>query len=291
MLIVSIDSGRGQTKVCASNGKKVCFPSVVGEFRETPLLDGKDKPKYEMVINDEERYFVGELAEQESKFFRRMGTSSKIHSETRALQIAAAAIVAQPGSSIRMVTGVPIDQYNKETKEELADMLQGNYNVTISGRQKNFTINNISIAPEGCAAYWDVVLNDKGRPIESPYRKGLVRLLDVGSRTVNFGTVNDGKFVNRSSVTLPFGYGELANNKSLTPTENDKGNFVRKVLADLSWINIEPEKEAIILTGGGAIALETQFKAVFPLARLISDPVFGNARGYLKLGMVQWQEN
>lgn len=78
MQIVAVDCGRNSVKVFDGTCQ-LSIPSCVGEWRQRRISEGGD---YEVEI-DGQRYFVGELAEFESRFKREIVSRSKIHEETR----------------------------------------------------------------------------------------------------------------------------------------------------------------------------------------------------------------
>jgi plasmid segregation protein ParM len=72
-------------------------------------------------------------------------------------------------------------------------MLQGDHAIVINDERRNILIERVEVAAEGGVAYW------------SAPRKGLIRILDFGSGTVNGATLLDGKYVDRDSFTMAFG--------------------------------------------------------------------------------------
>jgi plasmid segregation protein ParM len=72
-------------------------------------------------------------------------------------------------------------------------MIKGWHTITVNGVEKSFHIRNIEVAAEGVSSYWSNPTN------------GLVRILDVGSGTVNYSSIIEGRFLDKDSGTLPFG--------------------------------------------------------------------------------------
>jgi len=283
MQIVGIDVGRNKVKA-VSRDKKIAYTSRVGEWRPRKLTNGGD---YEIEINGK-GYFIADLA-AESYFMREMATESKIHEETKVLFIAALVLVADPEEQCMIITGLPISQHTAGEKERLSKLLQGTYYVTLGGVEKYFHIDEIGIVPEGGGAYWDAVLDREGHVNNVPLTEGTVRVIDIGSRTINYCTINNRKYIDRDSGTLNYGILELQNMGDKPEPHYCEG-FTRRVLADLSkkWFNHNPGEDIVLFTGGGSILLKQWLKLHFENVIFAEDPVFANALGYYKMGAAKW---
>jgi plasmid segregation protein ParM len=289
---IGTDPGRRRTKVVTSGDKK-SFPSAVGEWRKCNLETERD---FEVEIN-EVKYFVGDLAE-ESYFGREMTTESKIHLETKVLFLTSLALVAGEEELV-ITTGLPVNQHKQSIKLQLSNLLCGTHKVRINdGELKVLSISDIGIVPEGIGLYWDEVLSNHGT-VHNEWlaTQPLVRVLEVGSRTINLGTITydpiekKRRYLDKESDTLKYGYlaleaaGEI-NDKSLE-------NFSRRVVADASkvWLTYNPMRDVVLLGGGGVITLGTWLRKFYPISLIARDPLFGNASGFNKMGMVRWQNN
>jgi plasmid segregation protein ParM len=237
---------------------------------------------------DGERYFVGNMA-KESYFYRAMTSENKIHQESFVLCMTALAVLTRPKEAINLITGLPITQHHDKTKQALIKLLSGFHTITVNGTAKTFQVGNILIAPEGAAAFWDAVLDNKGTLHDTKLIKELVRIVDIGSRTINYCTVEQRKYLDRDSGTLPYGIIELLNAKK-KPDDNMKAGFARRIVADLSqkWLNYNPEEDTILFTGGGSLLLEKWIRPEFRKTQLAFDAVMANALGYYKMGVLKW---
>jgi len=272
MQILPIDTGRFSTKLHT----KQLFPSVVGDWHERNLSNTGD---YEVTINNK-KYFVGELANSESYSPREMSTSSKIHEETRVLFLTGLCINATEESPI-IITGVPVVDFNKETKEKMQDLLYGEYDVKVNDKYIHLNINNITLVPEGGASFWYMISQNP----ELEY--GKKRIIDLGSRTVNFCTINGKQYINKDSDTLNYGTIKLKDNK-ITPEQ-----LARQIVADLSqrWMNYDADNDSIILTGGGSLLLEKYLQPHFKNCKTVDNPVYANVLGYFRMGVETWVKN
>lgn len=280
MQFVGIDVGRDSVKAVTC-GTKVSFKSRVGEWRERRLNSGGD---FEVDVGGQ-KYFVADLAE-ESYFRREMATESKVHQETQILFLTALSQIVK-GKRIAITTGLPVTQHTANDKEALSRLLQGSSWVIVNNQKYSFDIERFGIVPEAGGAYWDAVLDNNGKISNSWLAEQKVRVIDIGSRTVNYCTIDRRKYLDRDSGTILYGVLELENAGQSDVT---KEQFARRIVADISkkWLGYQPQRDTVLLTGGGSLLLERWLKPHFPLAQIVDDPVFANARGYYKMGMARW---
>lgn len=284
--VVGIDVGRHRVKA-VSGTKQVDFRSKVGEWRQMRLVEGGD---YEVEINGK-KWFVADLAD-ESYFPREMSTESKVHEETQILFLTALALIIEPDNHVAITTGVPVIQHTLDSKAALSGLLRGQYEVKINGTSGKYNVDTLGIVPESGGAYWDLLLDSLGRPRNGWLAEQTVRVIDIGSRTINYCTIDAGrKYRDRDSGTLNYGGFELDNAGSRHEQAHEA--FARRIVADLSrrWLNYNPSQEAVILVGGGALLLGPWLRRHFPIVHIPEDPVFANARGYYKMGVARWNKS
>lgn len=283
--VIGMDVGRNEVKA-VSNRKRVSFKSRVGEWRERRLTSGGD---YEVQV-DGKRYFIADLAE-ESFFAREMVSESKIHQETQILFLSALALVADPGEKAAIITGLPVAHHTTEGKEAMTDLLWGPHTVRVNGQFGAYVVDQIGIVPEGGGAYWDAILDDEGKLRNSWLAEQKVRVVDLGSRTVNYVTIHRRKYLDRDSGTMNYGMLELSNSQEESD-DTALEQFTRRIAADLMkrWLNYRPQEDVVLLAGGGSILLAPWLQQHFPLAQFAEDPLFANAQGYRKMGVARWGE-
>ncbi|AYA77322.1 hypothetical protein DOE78_18745 [Bacillus sp. Y1] len=190
-MIIGIDAGNYESKLVTAHGA-FKFRSCLGEWREFNLDTGAltdDDIIYEYKGT---KGFAGTLAEKESLFIREMAGDTKAH-EDAVLRILIGIHRYASDLEHDIIVGQPIRRH-KADKSRIVEMLRGKHTITVNGVTKTFTIRNVAVAPEGAGAY-------------VAYRGGesKVRIVDVGSATVNCATVVDGRFNDRDSWTLAFG--------------------------------------------------------------------------------------
>jgi len=266
--IVSIDCGRNTVKL--SNNQS--FRSVVGDWHHREMSDNEE---YEVIINDKEKYFVGQLALDESYAAIEMTTTSKIHQQTRTLFLTGVALsLEENDNELFICTGVPVIDFNATTKKALEDLLFGKYDIQINGKHKKFTINNLNIIPESVASFQYALSKDESLAI------GKKRVIDLGSLTVNLSSFNLKKFVTRDSGTIPFGSIKLKDNYI------DDFQYVDKIVAEISTKFTDYDSsDRVLLTGGGALRFGTLFKKYYKNLEILDNCVFSNVEGYQRMGV------
>ena len=200
--VLAIDVGYGYTKAVAANGQKVKFPSVVSPAWDLPLGDiaKKDMPGYHVKIrkatgngglNEEEKWFVGELALVEGQEVQY--TLEKIkynHPSHHVLLLTAAALVGQwqrspmpldASSSPVLVVGLPVDYYrDREHRDGLVKNIESlKAMVSVNDGDPvwvTFNQGSVLVYPQGAGALLTV---EKLPP------DGIVALVDVGYKTTD----------------------------------------------------------------------------------------------------------
>lgn len=260
---VAIDCGRSTNKVIADNGYRDYFPSDIGEYR-TRKLHNELRPTDIILRTQFGSFFIGDLAKDESFGSARLMTSSKVHLDTKTLIITAIARWVENGEEVILTIGVPVESHTPKTKQEMNELLLGHYVVEINGVLKEFTIKKVNISVEGASAYM-ALCRGQG---------GVKRFIDIGSRTVNYGTIINGRYQDKESGTLDYGCDTVnANNSTLS----------RKIAADLSkvWKHFNDETH---LLGGGAFKCSQELLRFFPNLLCATDPVFTTAQAFYVIG-------
>ena len=268
--VIPIDTGRSSTKLL--NG--VSFRSVVGEWHHREISDNEE---YEVII-DGEKYFVGQLAIDESIAPVEFNTSSKITNKNKVLfltGVALSTVENDEDTNLFVVTGVPVDMFNVVTKTALENLLYGEYNIRVNDKHiKKLCIDNVTIVPEGVAAFQYQLSKDESLKL------GKKRIIDIGSLTVNFSTISNTKFINRDSGTLAFGMIKIRGNQ----VSNEQ--YVKRIIAELSqkFSDYDPT-DRVLLTGGGALQFSELFRKHYKNLEIIDNPVFANTLGYYRMGV------
>lgn len=143
-------------------------------------------------------------------------------------------------------------------------MYIGHHDLTINGQRKIITINRCEVSPEGAAAGLLVAPN-----------VGMIRVIDIGSGSVNYATIINRKFNNRGSWTFTEG---MESKRDLQPAA-----FARQIASkaiNRKW----SAEDKVYLVGGGAQELESYLREYFNHAQLIDDdPCTANVRAFLMI--------
>lgn len=269
MAVVGLDIGRRGVKLYTGT-QLITYPAVVGEWRNMNL---KGVTRGFNVVYNGDRFFAGHLALEESEFARQMLTESKVHEDSKLLALIALHIAGSPRQTV--VTGVPVTQHTDEVKTSLVDMLKGRHTLEVDGVSKTFLVENVLVSVEGGAAFWS-------NPMD-----GLVRIIDAGSKTINYVTLLDRKYVDRESGTLTFGFDT---NKS-----TDIKHIASRIAGEVSkkWSS----SDNVFTVGGKAKELAKNLYDYFPKAKPypVKDilatgimegekPMYANAIGYYNIG-------
>lgn len=192
-----------------------------------------------------------------------------------ALLLALIALHQTGQTNFDVVTGVPVSLHDKNNKGSLIKLLTGRWEIEVNGVTRKINIHRVRVAVEGGGAFW------------SNPKDGLVRIVDGGSKTINYITMLNRRYVDRDSGTLNFGFDT---NKS-----SDVQSLVDRVAGELGkkW----KQDDEVFTVGGEADRLAEYLQTYFPKARTFHDQrvanvgdeeidlnLFSNAMGYYQIG-------
>jgi plasmid segregation protein ParM len=265
---LGVDAGNNEVKIYGEEGA-FKYPSILGEYRERKLTDSFSTG--DIIYEFKGRKgFAGKLAEIESEFSGSIVGTTKAHEDTLIRVLLGIAQYESRSVKFDIVVGQPIEQHTDEEKKRIKKLLIGDHGITINDQKRNIYIERVEVAAEGGVAYWS-----------SP-RKGLVRILDFGSGTVNGATLLDAKYVDRDSFTIGYGLG--------TVRATNREAFMRSV-----YIKTQEKRwnksDVILVTGGDADGMIKYVNAHFENAEILRPqdhsasgikivlPIFANAIG------------
>lgn len=269
MNVIGLDVGRNGVKVYTGT-KQFWFPSIVGEWNERNLITEYGEKGFDVEVNGKRR-FIGELAENESNTWRYMLVDDKVTEDARFLALAA---IHRTGlSDLVVVTGLPVEQHGgkNDRRQAFKELLMGGgragiWDITLNGERRVIRIQQVMVAVEGGAAFY------------SEPEDGLVRLIDAGSKTVNYITMRDQKYIYRDSGTLPFGFNTKRRGVDLSIED-----FADQVAGELGAVKWGKE-DTVKVAGGRARDLALHLKPYFPRAVPVQNSLFANAIGFYKAG-------
>ena len=277
-LILGVDAGNFKGKVAGPFGVDSFRTNICDWFeRDVKEVFGNDDMEFEI---EGRKGFAGSIALYENEF----GTGAtygetKAHEDTKIRILLAIHRYVErycPGTNvIALVTGQPITRHKDGEKAKIVDMLLGKREFVVNGKKVKYFIEDVRVSPEGSAAFW------------SYPTPGLVRIIDIGSGTVNMATIDDKHHIHKSSGTLNFGMETLKNSK-------DNEAIARAIYQNatkLKWNN----GDHVLVCGGPAIQLHPYIQKYFPAAEILQprlkkensyqvlEPQFANAVGFYTL--------
>lgn len=275
-MFLGIDGGNENAKLCGPYGV-ARFSSELGEFRERNLIQRFSDE--DMVVEYEgKKYFAGTLAKYESRLGGSRKGGSKAHHDAK-LRILIAIHRYADDHVYDIIVGQPIGTHTPEEKEKIQNMLIGRHEITINDITKRFLIRSVNIAAEGASA-----------AVADP-KQGLFRIIDIGSGTINYATLNDMRYIDLESTTENIG---LATVKS-----NDYG-AISRTIANKALDNGWSINDDIYLVGGGAEILLPHLKEEFNKCQLLKpkvkvgngiqlvNPIYANAAGFYTLAVKKY---
>ncbi|QQE81530.1 ParM/StbA family protein [Alicyclobacillus sp. SO9] len=259
--LIAVDSGRSSTKV-VTDGARDWFPSILGEYRDLKLE--RKMQRTDLVVGYAgQRYYVGDVAKDESVSGAQLMISSKAHMDTKIFVLTALHRVLPNKSAVFLVTGEPISNHQAGEKLRMKQLLLGSHEIAVNGETKQFDIVRCEVAAECATAGWAM------------RRPGRYHIVDCGSRTVNFATMENGRWIDRVSGSLDYGL-ETVQNISLSM-------FSRMTVAELSRRlgTLAP----IVLIGGKASQLQEYFQQYTSDVEADEDAYYRNAQAFYELGV------
>lgn len=324
-MYTGIDIGYNATKA-VTDKRRTTFPSVVGSpDRASFTLNGGNEAA--IVLLSPSHVLIGEEAVQQSRFLNRREDRRWIDSGEWLELFLAALTELTSGSpvDVEIVTGLPVSFYSD--KEQVQQRLFGEHRVQREGRRGQLLrVVNARVIPQPFGSLLAEVLDERGQIQQRDLAQAAVGLIDIGGKTCNLLSVNRLSEIGRETTSVNIGgwnlvravrqwlaqhypglddlrdhqlaaaiqarslhyYGEPV--KDFPAVANDlAADLARQILSEASHLwNGGATLDAILITGGGALLLGEHIRRHWAHARLVSEPVYGNAVGYWKLARRLW---
>ncbi|MFD1675589.1 ParM/StbA family protein [Alicyclobacillus fodiniaquatilis] len=259
--IISVDCGRSGVKG-VSEHERLYFRAALGAHRE--LRNGRELGIDEFdVLYKAERYFIGRIAAEESEDGTQMMTAYKAHTDTKILTLTAIHRLTHPDARVTLITGLPLKYHIESDKQRMRELLTGEHELTVNGVKKRFTIERVEVAAEGAAAAWHI-----GRT-----RRDRFHVVDIGSRTVNYVTMLNGRWIDKDSDSLDYGF------ETFRGTE---AQFARVLIADLGRL-LRPLGPIVLV--GGKETLAAHLQTYQDKIEIHPDALFANAVAFREMGV------
>jgi plasmid segregation protein ParM len=296
-MIIGIDIGYSYTKDSKGNIFPTCYTLT------EPIIKGKENK----ITLDNIEYWVGtgninvEL--------------NKTNSTINKLSIINCLYLNKINSPVRIVTGLPINQY-KNQKKQFKDIVMNMNGISyfVKGRKYNVNIVDTFIFPQCVSTLY--TMNNKNLFHD-------IIIIDIGSRTVDIAyivTENNNPRIIRYSTYYDGMYSlysklsKCINNRyniSLRSEDIENilqnGLYIKGVKQDINFlqdimrehygdifnelsINYPTDISEMYMCGGGSHIIFNSFKKRYPHLQLIPNAQFSNANGYEIVGKTFWGE-
>lgn len=318
-MYAGIDIGYNATKA-VSGDRRASFASAVGSpDRARFRLEGGPAG---IVLTEPQHVLVGDEAIEQSRFLQRREDRKWFEGEEWAMLFLAAAteLTSATVAELDLVTGLPVSFY--EDRESVAARLTGEHRVQREGRRAQIVrVRNVRVIPQPFGTLLAEVLSESGQVAEQKLARANVGIIDVGGKTCNLLSVARLAEISRATASVNVGGWDLVRGVRAWLSDHCAGlddlrdhqlasaiqareirfygepvaefaSVVDAMAAELAGQVISQASQlwnggamldAILVTGGGALLLGDAIRRQWRHARVVSDPVFGNAVGYARL--------
>lgn len=300
METIGIDLGNCNLKT----SKKIIVPALITRGGNYLISTG-----YEINFNGE-LFIIGE-GDYDTNL-------NKLSKENLLPMLCLAAGLSTKEEFIRVVLGLPINQY-RSNKNKMLEIIEENkiLNFKLNGLDRCICIEEASIFPEGVATYYSLDIEKRKALVD----QNLI-ILDIGGRTTDIALLKAGKkrsvakstsldvgminiyndMINEINSLYTLGLniedaeGILKNGLEVDGEKQDTSfiknivkNNIEKVFKELN-ISYPVRTSPLIVTGGGGKSFFKSLKKRYPTAQLVEDNLFSNAIGYKRVGDKLWQD-
>ncbi len=321
--IIGLDIGYGYTKA-VGDGALVTFPSVVGQAEkiryESDLAARNGRRDIHLVTGEGER-FVGALALLQSRV---KWTPRERDRATSTLATLAQAAFSELGASgeVRLVTGLPVEWYSD--RDKLAGQLRGRHAIRrVDGECATVEVVDVLVVPQPFGSFFALILDERGAIANEELARGRVGVLDIGVYTTDFILADCLRYVEPASGSLTTAMARVyelvgraiqdthglrldlhqvdqalrAGSVSVYGAPQDISGLVAPHLdavaneilskAGTLWGDAR-DLAAVLVTGGGALALGERVARRYPHALVVPDANTANVRGFHRYGRRKW---
>jgi plasmid segregation protein ParM len=281
------------------------------------------------LVTEEGDRFVGELALLQSRVQWTLLDRSRVEDPSaRLLFLAALSELAgdQKGTcQFHVVTGLPVKWYGDRAK--VVEQLQGKHIVQrVNGYKivQRFSIADVLVVPQPFGSLFNIILGPDGQIVDEGLARGRLGVIDIGTYTTDYVLVDSLRYVERGSGSISTGMSKgyqlversLLDTFGLDLRMHEVDKVVRKGQVtifgeerNIGWL-VDPvfdalaeeilahagtlwgdgrDLSAVLVTGGGAIALGERMGQRYAHAQILDDAPMANVRGFRKYGLRKWK--
>ncbi len=232
MLVMGVDVGFGFTK--ATDGESsVLFKSLIGEPQprsmEENFFPGEEVSGSHLTV-DERSFFVGELAESESRVRQfTLDHAQMVSQQFKILALAAISQIAPSRVPMNVVTGLPVGHYI-QFRNRLSEALTGDHTIIIheEGKEREvvLSIKRVRTIPQPYGSLVDFLFREDGSLLRTDLAKEKIGVVDIGFKTTDFTISRGLRHSERGSRTTDTGIAKAF-------------QFISESLTEMSGVAVE----------------------------------------------------
>lgn len=276
---------------------------------------------------DEGPLFVGELASRQGRpgAVRSPRDRDRVNDPIVAHLADAAFALLLPGleyACVRVVTGLPVAYYRDA--HDLAGQLMGTHHILLEGRSLTVEVEDVLVVPQPFGALLTLILDERGKLLTSALElvEGRVAVLDIGQQTTDLILIEGLEYIEARSGSLEVGVSTAIDMIRKVLIDEHRVSYEPheiEMALRRGWLVIDGQKQplnglasaqldpvarsieaqartlwnistltALVLAGGGALALRPWLEPRFRQALYAPDAAMANAAGFLRYGLRQW---
>lgn len=297
------------------------IPSVVGNARKIRFNTGfsSDSLIYNLRVEFQgQQFFVGDLARRQSdQVVLNLDEDRYRTLEARVLlETTLGLLNSRVDETVNVVTGLPLDYL--KYKEDLQWLLEKEkHEIRINGLLKRTKVQRAEILPQPMLAFFDLFLDENGKPRRKDFLNKTVGIIDIGFGTTDLSLIRNLEFIDKASKSKDIAmnnvykliaeliYDEFGVDKDIFEIEQEARSGILKVRGQeydikeivdyassvvanklINWINTvwkdNDDIDFIFVAGGGAEALG-DFLVLALGAEKVYEPQLAVLRGAKKV--------
>jgi plasmid segregation protein ParM len=276
---------------------------------------------------DEGPLFIGEMASRQGRpgAVRSPRDRDRVTDPITTHLADAAFAMLLPGidhARVRVVTGLPVAYYRDAF--QLSQHLLGTHTVLLEGRSLTVEVEDVLVVPQPFGALLSLILDERGKLTANTLDlvEGRVGVLDIGMHTTDMILVEGLEYIESRSGSIEVGVStaiemirkvllddyrvtydlheiELAMRRGWLVIDGQKhplnglaserlDPIARAIEAETRTLWNISTLSAMVLAGGGALALKPWLEPKFRQGIYAPDAAMANAAGFLRYGLRQW---
>jgi plasmid segregation protein ParM len=276
---------------------------------------------------EEGALFVGELASKQGRpgAIRSPRDRNRVTDPITTHLADAAFAMLLPGAEhvrARVVTGLPVAYYRDAF--QLSQHLLGTHRILLEGRSLTVEVEDVLVVPQPFGALLSLILDERGKMITSALElvEGRVAVMDIGTYTTDLILVEGLEYIEARSSSIEVGVSTAIEMIRKVLLDDYRVSYEQHELEQAmrrGWLVIDGQKHplnglaserldpiarsieaqartlwnistltALVLAGGGALALRPWLEPRFKQAIYAPDAAMANAAGFLRYGLRQW---